>query len=517
MLSAYIKPRPQTQRSSTVTIPAPLGGWNARDALAAMKPEDAAVLTNFWPATTSVNLRNGYMQHATGFPGQVDTLMTYNSPTANTLFAACGGNIYDATTAGAIGAASLTGKSNARWQYTNFTNSGGSYLLAVNGADKLISWDGSSWHKDGDGSPYTITNVDTAACANINIFKNRVWLIPTGSLKAWYLPLNAIGGAAVALDMQSLVQKGGYLMAGMTWTLDAGYGMDDYLAFITSQGEVIVWRLTDPTTPTGISIIGVFTVGSPIGRRCWLKYGGDLLIITQDGVVPMARALQSSRLDPRVSITDKIQYAVSIAISSYGANFGWQLLYFPKENQLYLNVPVREGTQQQQYVMNNISGAWCNFTGWEANCWETLNDNPYFGSNGFIGHAWNGLTDNNASISAFGLQSFQTFGAAVQKQCQMVRYHMLVSGPIASAGGVNVDYDVANTSSPLTTTSTSYGLWDVGLWDLAIWGADLFPSANWETAGGIGYAFAPSLNVAAQGVTVQWIASDILFEAGGVL
>ena len=101
--------------------------------------------------------------------------------------------------------------------------------------------------------------------------------------------------------------------------------MDDNLAFITNKGELILWRLTDPTTPTGISMVGLWKLGAPIGRRCYTKFGGDLLIITQDGIVPMSGALQSSRLDPRVSITNKIQYAVSQAVSSYSDNFGWCL------------------------------------------------------------------------------------------------------------------------------------------------------------------------------------------------
>jgi hypothetical protein len=105
-------------------------------------------------------------------------------------------------------------------------------------------------------------------------------------------------------------------------------------------------------------------------------------------------ALQSSRLDPRVSITNKIQYAVSQAVSLYSQNFGWCLLYYPKQNQLIMNVPIQAG-QQQQYVMNNITQSWCNFTGWAATSWELFNDNPYFGGNGYVAAAWNGTSDDN--------------------------------------------------------------------------------------------------------------------------
>lgn len=508
-----------TQRVATATIAAPIKGWNARDALGDMDPLSAVILQNFWPGTSSVILRSGYSRFATGITGQVETLMAYQSGTTQQLFAAATTKIYNVTSGGVISSASLSTLTNARWQHVNFTTTGGSYLLCVNGADKIRSWDGAAWHKDGDGSPYDITNVDTATCANITVFKNRIWLIKTGTLKAWYLPINAIGGAAVGLDMSSLCADGGYLMAAMTWTIDAGYGVDDMLAFITSMGEVLLWRLTDPTTPTGISLVGVFAMGSPVGRRCWVKYAGDLLLITQDGVVPMSGALQSSRLNPRVSITDEIQFAMSTAISSFSANFGWQLLPFPKENQLYLNVPVAEGSLQQQYVQNNITKAWCNFTGWEANCWELFQDIPFFGGNGFVGRAWYTNTDNGASIPGLALQAFKAYGGATQKQCKMIRYHFLSDGTPISYGNVNVDYDIADHSAQLSSgiSGGAYGTWDTGVWDLSLWGSDLVPSADWQGATEIGYTFAPFLKTATNGIRLQWMATDLMFEAGGVL
>ena len=515
MLASFAR-APSTQRSQSVSVAAPIGGWNARDSLGAMDPNDAVTLTNFWPGTNSVILRNGYTKFATGISGTVETLMSYSSGTSNKLFAIAGSDIFDITAGGAVGTASVSSLTNARWQYTNITTAGGSYLMAVNGADKLKSFDGSAWHKDGDGSGYNITNVDTATCSNIVLFKNRIWLIETGTLKSWYLPVNSIAGAAVALDMTSLVQRGGYLMAGMTWTLDAGYGVDDYLAFITSNGEMVVWRLTDPTTPTGISMIGLWQIGAPIGRRCWTKFGGDLLIITQDGVVPMSGSLQSSRLDPRVSITNKIQYAMSTAISTYGDNFGWSLLYYPKENQLLMNVPIAAG-QQQQYVMNNITKSWCNFTGWNASCWELYQDDPYYGGNGFVGKAWNTNTDDDANINGFALQSFQTYGSATQKQCKMIRYHLLTNGVPSIYGNVNVDYDLSDTSAQLSFTVPQAGLWDYGSWGTALWGANLVPSAEWQGSTGIGYSFAPTLKTATQAIQLQWVSTDLVFESGGVL
>ncbi len=231
----------------------------------------------------------------------------------------------------------------------------------------------------------------------------------------------------------------------------------------------------------------------------------------------MSAALQSSRVNQRVSITDKIQYAVSTAVTNYGANYGWQMLLFPKGNQLYLNVPVFAGSMQQQYVQNNITKAWCNFVGWDANCWELYGDDPYFGANGFVGHAWNGTTDNSAAVPGTALQAFKAYGGARQKQCKMIRYHLTSDGSPSIYGNINVDYDVQDTSAQLDAAPVSYGAWDSALWDGGLWGSGLFAFADWQTTTGIGYTFAPFLKTASRGIQLQWTATDLVFEGGGVL
>ena len=117
-------------------------------------------------------------------------------------------------------------------------------------------------------------------------------------------------------------------MAVATWTIDGGQGVDDLLVFVTSWGEVIVYKGTDPSSASAWALVGIWQIGAPVGRRCFMKYAGDLLIICQDGVYPMSGALQSSRVNPKVALTNKIQLAVSEAVTSYGSNFGWQLIQF---------------------------------------------------------------------------------------------------------------------------------------------------------------------------------------------
>lgn len=520
MRIAALTKRPNRQRiSGTASIPAPIGGWNSRDALGAMPATDAVVLENWFPATTDCVLRSGYTQYATGLGGQVETLMEYNGGATRQFFAiTAGGNIYNVTSTGAVGAAVVSGLSNGRWQYINVATTGGNYLYLVNGTDKPRLYDGATWTAIDGVSVPAVTGITTTSIVHIMSHKFRVWFLENNTLKAYYLPTAAVGGAVGTLDLSSVARFGGYLMAAMTWTIDAGYGVDDLLVFITNNGEVIVYRGTDPTAAATWALVGVWALSSPIGRRCAAKFAGDCLVITQDGLVPLAQALQSSRVDPRVALTDKIQYSTSNAITAYGSNFGWEIELFSKYNMLILNVPVSTGASQQQYVMNTISRSWCNFSGWAANVFETYNDDLYFGGNGYVGKAWNTTSDNGANVNADGLQAFNYFKSAAQlKNFTMMRPVFLTDGNPSISAGVNIDFDTTISTTPITTAPITAGIWDSAVWDTGVWGGNLGVSKGWQSISGIGYCAAPRVRVASMNFSLRWESTDINYEGGGVV
>ena len=496
------------------SLPAPVGGWNARDSIADMDEKDAVVLTNFFPSTTSVNLRGGYTQFATGFGAQVETIIPYSGSTTNKIFGIAGGKVYDATAGGAVGGAAVSGLTNSRWQYVNIATPGGNFIEMCNGADAVYTFDGTNW-ADQSGN---ISGVTSSTLININLHKNRLWFCQVGTLKAWYLPVQSISGAASALDLSSFCPHGGYLMAMATWTMDAGYGVDDMAVFVTSNGDVLVYRGTDPSSASTWALVGVFWIGSPVGRRCFVKYKGDVLLITQDGLVPLSGALQSSRVNPKVSLTDKIQRATSDAVTSYGSNFGWDIQPYPKENALLLNVPVATNANQQQYVMNTITGAWCNFTGWNANCFELYGDSLYFGGTNFIGKAWTTYADAGQAIPAQGLQAFSPFGSPAQlKRFTMMRPTFYASSPPAVNGQINVDFDQSSATSMLASSSAIGGLWDQATWDQGLWGAGLELQKQWQGAAGVGYWGAPNVATNTNSIQLQWLATDVVLEPGAIL
>ena len=52
-------PQVQKHRAKVVSLPAPVGGWNARDSFASMKEDEAVSLVNLFPSTTAVEMQIG--------------------------------------------------------------------------------------------------------------------------------------------------------------------------------------------------------------------------------------------------------------------------------------------------------------------------------------------------------------------------------------------------------------------------------------------------------------------------
>ncbi len=503
--------------SEPYSLPAPVGGWNARDALANMDEKDAIILENFFPRPTSVEVRNGYTSHFASLSGQVQSLITWNGPTSEKLFAAAGTIIIDVTTAGTASntGTAVDGLANAKFQSVNFTNPAGTnYAMAVNGADKMIKFDGSNWTT----STATCTGgFSTSSFIYLNVFKGRVFGVEKQSLRARYFETGAVTGTVRAVDLSGFATRGGSLVFMSTWTLDAGSGVDDYAVFGTSEGEVFVFAGTDPDSASTFAMKGRWQLGAPLGQRPVARFAGDLLIATVDGVVPLSKELISSRTQPRVRLTDKIDGAMSQAAAAYKNNFGWELLFYPEGEMLLLNVPVSTGSQQQQYAMNTITGAWGQFSGVSANCWALWNDQPYFGGNGFVGKFWSGLSDGGNVINWDGQQAFSYFKSrGILKHFKEARPIFQTNGTPSTAIGLNVDYDTTTPTGTLSFSPISYGVWDSALWDSGIWGGSAGLQANWQGIAGLGVCAAMHLTGQSSGITVSWMATDFLFERGGM-
>lgn len=474
-------PRPKVARGAS--IPAPVGGWDAVSPIAAMPPDRAIQLVNWFPQPDWVELRRGFTRQSDTFSATpIETLAAYQGVSSNALFAVSGGTIYDVTSE--TSSSEVTGLANSRFQHCNFAGTGGNYLYMVNGADDPQHYNGTAW------ATATITGVSGTDLITVTPHKGRLWFSVRDSSDAAFLDVDAIQGAATAFPLGGNWSLGGYLMQIASWSLDGGNGPDDYIAFISSRGQVSIFSGADPTDPNDFALVGTYTMGAPIGRRCVTKVGADVAIVCIDGVVPLSKALIFDRAAvSQITLTQRIQRVMNQSARDYKDNFGWQIIGYPRGTRAILNVPIVENTTQEQYVMNTLSGAWCRFTGMNANCWEVFEDRLFFGGNdGVVYEGDNSGTDYGRTLVADMMGAFNYYGTrGNQKRWTMCRPQLTTDQQVAPAIAFNVDF---NTNAPLSVAATQsfqLALWDVALWDIGLWAGQVINQSNWTTVSGIGY------------------------------
>jgi hypothetical protein len=508
MLRQAVRANPSRQpRGRFVTMPAPVAGLNFRDSIAQLKPNEALILDNFFPEASYVRLRRGFAEHATGFPAAVETLMEYASPTSRKLWAAAGTAIYDATSAGAIGAAALSSLTNARWQHTMFTTSGGDYLVAVNAADGVRTYDGSTW------ATQSITGATAADFIDVTVWGNRLWFVEDDSAKAWYLPSGAIAGAATALDLGPVYSLGGRLAIITPLSFNSGSDVEQGIAFVSTEGEVALYSGTDPSGASTFALVGRFRISPPVaGARSYTRFNGDCLVLTESGLVSLLVAMRlDASQQTNASVSDKIDQQLARQVGLQRAAFGWQVFLYPRGSALYVNAP-QGSSVFDQWVMNSITVAWCRYQGMNARCWGLLDGAPYFGGATVVYRADFGADDDGAATIGEVKTAFSTLGTNGLKRLTMLRPFLAASAAFTPVLGVDVDFSDNIPSDTAPTPDISVGLWDTSLWDNAPWGGESYISREWSTIGGIGTWMAPRMRTSTIGVEVVLNAFDAVFE-----
>lgn len=366
-----------------------------------------------------------------------------------------------------------------------------------------------------DGSALNPSNLIT-----VTVFKQRTWYIEANTMNVWYSGVQAYQGALTMLPLGSLFKLGGYLMQMATWTIDNVSGINDYAAFITSEGEVALYQGYDPSSVNTWSLVGIFRVGRPIGRRCYTKYGSDILLLCADGLVRLSEALLTDRTQPDITLTDKIRNSINQDVQNLASNFGWQVIEHPIGNKLIVNAPDIEDSTSHQWVMNTISvsNAWCRFLNWNAMCWEVQQDSLYFGGVGKVSLADVGYSDAGAAITVDCKPAFSYFDIHKQKQFHMVRPVFQASAKIRPSITLNLDFQDVSNPGPLFTSGLT-APWNTSPWNITPWGGTfpILQLADWIGVAGIGYAASGRLQFQISNVALRWQSIDYLFEEAGAL
>jgi len=525
-------------------MPAPVKGLNTVDPLVGMDPQYGLSIQNFIATPQGLSQRTGYRKWATGLPTSVTSLLQYNGRTssASKLFAVSGSAFYDVTAGGAVGSPVVSGltASSPYWQYAQqtYTTAATNYMVAVNGTDAPQLYSGTAWitctQVASPSSPGQFTNTDNNSAAvsissfiDVTLHQERLWFVSSNNTVAYYCPIAAVGGQLNAFDFGPFFPRGGHLHKLSTWTIDTGSGgVQALLVAVSNRGDVAVYEGNDPATATTWGLIGTYQLGAPVGRRCTVQMAGDLLILTQDGLYPMSKYIQSARLDSTAAITYQISPTISDLVST-GANVpGFEVTVYPGQNILMLNVP--QGTQANnfQFCFHTITGGWTQFTGWPAQCFTMFNEAMYFGGTNFVALAFIGYADavnsdgtGGNNIIATALSAFSELNAVgVRKHVKHVKPFLVTgqSNPTIQIG-VNTDFNLIPIVGSATVNPVTGAVWDNATWDNvnATWVGSLTTYNQWATPlcfPGEFIAIAVSMSCTSQTV---WTSTSIKYVPGG--
>ncbi|WP_258365101.1 hypothetical protein [Paraburkholderia caballeronis] len=357
---------------------------------------------------------------------------------------------------------------------------------------------------------WSVTGVDPRTFVHVTSWGNRLWFTQAGTFRTWYLGVSAVSGPATAFDVGPQMLMGGFLQGIATWNIDDTAGLNEYICFVSSRGEVAVYQGSDPAQSSTFSISARFRIGAPVGRRFYEKFGSDVVFITADGLVPLSKALLTDREQTSIAITNKIMPSVNSDVMVYGDNFGWQPILFPEGNKIILNVPTLETETSYQYVMNTITSAWCRFTGWDAFCFCYSDKGLYFGGAGFVAQADVGADDGGAAIIGDIKPAFNYFGSrGVQKHFKMMRPILKSNAPFAPQIDASVDFDE---SIPDAYPTLSFGRrtpWDTTPWDQVPWKGDSGYNTEWQSIDGLGYA--ATYRMRTQTIGIQFSIQSVTF------
>lgn len=498
----------QYEQGKSLTLPAPYAGINLRSDITALQPNEARILENWFPGSGQLSLRPGYARWGTGMgSGEVKTLAAFVGYSSSKLIAGANEKLYDVTATGSatqIG----TGFTQDRWQTALYSDR----LFFVNGADTPQVYNGSTvgsiaWA----GTGLTNTNL-----INVALVRNRLWFCEKDKAHVWYAGIGQITAASDLTKFQlEQIAGGGYCMAVGAWSRDAGDGADDMTVFVMSTGEIIIYQ-GDPAST--FSLIGKYQTGAPpIGRRCAFNVGGELVIITRLGLLPVSAAVGGVAMDlAKIDPWGKIAPGIAADAVLDFENAGWHGCLH--DGVVYVNVPQSPGVLSKQYVLNTRNGSWTVYTKWNASALCSFDNSLYFGAQtgGFANKV--GASDDNgdditvASNGAFiypqASQSTNLFTA--------LRPKLQASGRAAGVIGVDTDFVirtlVGNTVDLVNDPSTTPWGSDWG----SPWGTASDSRSTWYTIRGEGRSVSVRMRAACNASDLRWFATDVLLKPGGI-
>ncbi|WP_426238178.1 hypothetical protein [Pararhizobium sp. DWP1-1-3] len=459
------------QSSQPLTYPAPKGGLVTTRDMAADTPGSASILLNMLPTLMGCRVRGGSVKKGLAAGGgTLRSAFKYKYGGIERLFMATDTAIFEMSSPAApptTTAASVSGMTSSDWSTFQHATAAGAFLVCVNGSDPRQMFNGTTWV-----TTPAMTFADGSTESQMNygwIFKNREWYLKNGTLDAYYLPTNQIGGAAVVFPLGGVLKKGGSLLTAFSWSIESGDGLSDMCVFVSTEGEVAVYMGSDPATDFALK--GIYQIGKPVGKNAWIRAGADILVANTDGLTPMSQVFTRDREAlSLVSVSRPIEDEWRLAANSTGGR--WNLTQWIEQNLVFISFPENSVISDKTFVLNVLTGKWSFISNWRAVCYASYQGSLFFGS--IDGYCWQADTtgsDDGLVFQAVYLSQFTASGAYGQRKTATLA-QMYFRGKTKPKVKLfaRADFDITAPASANVSIGNSLSSeWNNGLWDVATW------------------------------------------------
>lgn len=345
-----------------------------------------------------------------------------------------------------------------------------------------------------------ITGVSTSALSHVWVYRNRLYFVEKNTQRAWYLGVDSITGAASSISLNGIFQKGGYLLFGATWSLDAGDGIDDKSVFVSNLGEIAVFQGSYPGG-TDWSLVGRYDGAKPLGPRGTMSAGGDLLIAGKAGLVAVSASITKDPAALALSSVTQTFADMWTDVAVDRNSMPWEIAKWPERQIAIISTPVTSAGQTPQcFILNLETGAPAYYTGWSTRCLVQHEDIVYFGTNdGTIMEAEIGGDDNGSPYYCKFAGSWDHCGSeGVWKEFTSARAVFRATRPFNALISVSTDSEQSFPTAPDAAAGVASSLWDEGLWDVALWDSDTevySVTMDWTSLQASGTVVSPQIQI----------------------
>lgn len=256
-----------------------------------------------------------------------------------------------------------------------------------------------------------------------------------------------------------------------------------------------------------------------------MPYQGDVVVISEDGYIPLSKSLALNNSgQSTVAFSDIIRGLVLDRTLNNKDRDGWQSLIYTKKGYALFNVPTSQ--QFEQHVVNINSGAWCRFTNIRSFCWGLYNGDLYFGSDDAIYKFDDGYSDNGAPIEGKIEQAYNNLGTDNLKKIQLLNPHTRSSAGYRLTIYTNMDYAERNVNYSATVGDFGTTKWNEAKWSSSAnpigtkWGSLQAKKirSQWIANSSTGFKASIVFKTKTKGNIIEWFDTGVRYELGnGIL